>query len=104
MSKAIKSDRRIGPDGRPYVEMSAKLLRAAYAWCEKNKDEHLAKAHMRACYALNGVLEFQENWFKCDAGISYRFFDDEVVKGMFMMRDHIGRQILKRAKQEAAKP
>lgn len=109
MSKAIKSDRRIGPDGRPYVQLSPKLLRAAFDWCERNKGEPVSIAYMQSLVTLTEIIEFREIEFRkgdsfVDIGVPYEFFDDEVAQGMFMTRDYMARQILKRAKQEAAKP
>lgn len=104
MSKAIKSDRRIGPDGRPYVHLSPKLLRAAFDWCERNKGEPVSIAYMQSLVTLTAIIEFRERDSFVDIGVPYEFFDDEVAQGMFMTRDYIARQILKRAKQEAAKP
>lgn len=104
MSKAVTSDRSKGPDGRPYVRLSAKLLRAAFDWCERNEGDAVSIAYMRALVTLTAVIEFREENSFVDTGVPYTFFDDEVAQGMFMTRDYIARQILKRAKQEAAKP
>ena len=100
----MRREKRKDPNGRPYVAMSGKSLRAVFAWYEENKDDDLAKAYAAALWALNGVLEFDEGAHHEKAGIRYDFYSDEVETGMYIVRDHIGRQILKRIKRDAANP
>lgn len=105
MREAVMTrEKRKDPDGRPYVAMSGKSLSAVLAWHDENEDDDLAKAYAAANWALNGVLEFREDGHHVKAGIRYDFYSEEVVQGMYIVRDHIGRQILKRIKRDAGNP
>lgn len=93
-------DRKQGPDGRPYVPLSVVSLRKVASWCDVNEDNDLAKAYMAACFAMNGVEEFEEDLWRIKSGVPYEFYFSHVTRGIYMVRDFIGRKILRIIKSE----
>lgn len=94
------SDKLLNPDGSRYVALSIKSLAKIKSWCDANETEHLVVAYQHACRVLGEYLDGDVYCFY-RAGLDLRY-REVVYDGLYVLRDYVGRQILKRIKSEAA--
>lgn len=86
---------------KPFVSLSTKSLKTAYAWAEENEDKDpLAHTYMLACQAL-GAWDENTYWRVPPAGGAWVALG-EANRLFFEARDRVGRVVLQRIKRDGA--